>query len=104
MSLPAAEVVELADQVQQARGGGLEVGGQRGDLVAEAPQLGDAVQAGDGGGRMIQHGGSPLVCWGDSTPGFSRLLGASETRGADALNDFAWLSRDHGGQRPFTTR
>ena len=39
MSLPAAQIVELADQVQQARGGGLEVGGQRGDLVTEASQL-----------------------------------------------------------------
>ena len=37
--VPAAAGVELADQVEQARGGGVEVRGQLSNLVAEAIQL-----------------------------------------------------------------
>ena len=36
---PAAAGVELADQIQQPGGGGVQVGGELGDLVAEAAQL-----------------------------------------------------------------
>jgi len=38
-SVPAAARVELADEIQKARGSGIEVGGELGDLVAEAIQL-----------------------------------------------------------------
>src|SRR5439155_14318331 len=37
---PTAAGVELADEVEQARGGGFEVRGELGDLVAEAIELG----------------------------------------------------------------
>jgi len=37
--VPSPACVELADQGQEARGGGVEVGGQLGDLVAEPVQL-----------------------------------------------------------------
>jgi hypothetical protein len=42
--VPAPAGVELADQVQQARGGGLEVGRELSDLVAEAIEFRDAVR------------------------------------------------------------
>jgi len=38
-SVPAAARVELADEIQKARGSGIEVGGELGDLVAEAIHL-----------------------------------------------------------------
>ena len=41
-ALPAAAGVELAEQVQQPGGGGVEVGRELGDLVAETVQLCDA--------------------------------------------------------------
>jgi hypothetical protein len=37
--VPAAARVELADQGEQPRGGGVEMGRQLGDLVAEAIEL-----------------------------------------------------------------
>jgi len=37
--VPSPSRVELPDQIQEARGGGVEVRGQLGDLVAEAVQL-----------------------------------------------------------------
>ena len=37
--IPAVTGIELADQIQQSRNGGIEVGGQLSDLVAEAIQL-----------------------------------------------------------------
>ena len=50
---PAAAGVELADQVEQARGGGVEVRRQLGDLVTQSIQL--------GGGRTEFHERVPLV-------------------------------------------
>jgi len=41
--IPAAARVELTDELEQARGGGVEVGGQLGDLVAETIELSDRV-------------------------------------------------------------
>src|ERR671936_353045 len=38
---PAAARVELADQIQQPRGGGIEMRGELGDLVTETLQLDD---------------------------------------------------------------
>jgi len=37
---PALAGVELADEIEQARGGGVEVGGELGDLVAETVEVG----------------------------------------------------------------
>ena len=45
--IPAAALVELADEVEQSRRGGVEMGGQLGDLVAETLELG-----GGGNGRF----------------------------------------------------
>ena len=39
--VPAAARVELADQLEQSRGRGVEVGGQLGDLVTETIELSD---------------------------------------------------------------
>jgi hypothetical protein len=38
-AVPTAAGVELTDQGEEARGGGIEVGGQLGDLVAETVEL-----------------------------------------------------------------
>src|SRR5207249_11550445 len=47
--------VELADELEEAGGRGVEVGRQLGDLVTQAVE------------RARVHGESPF-CWGDSTP------------------------------------
>ena len=61
MFQPAAGV-ELANQVEEPRGGGVEVRGELGDLVAEAVQLGGRLGRGQHGGRMKRHGqSSPLL-------------------------------------------
>src|SRR5262249_50231691 len=49
---PAAARVELADEVEQPRGGGVEVRRQLGDLVTETLQL-DGVRIGRDGARAI---------------------------------------------------
>ncbi len=38
--VPAGAGVELADEIEQARGGGVEVGGELGDLIAQAVEVG----------------------------------------------------------------
>jgi hypothetical protein len=60
--------VEGADQLEQARGGGVEVGGQLGDLVAELVQLGGVMNS----KRAVLHGEPSFSC-GDSTPCFFEL-------------------------------
>jgi hypothetical protein len=50
-SVPAAAGVELADEAEQARGGGVEMRGQLGDLVAQPVQLLGALRG--------LHGASP---------------------------------------------
>jgi len=62
---PAAPGIEVTDQIQQARGGGVEVGGQLGDLVAEAAQLRGAASGGsdhglDAGAKIGVH--RQLLC------------------------------------------
>src|SRR5262245_57207288 len=49
---PAAARVELADEIEQPRGGGVEVGRELGDLVTETLQL-DGVRIGRDGARAI---------------------------------------------------
>ena len=89
--VPAAAGVELADEVEQARGGGVEVRRQLGDLVAEPVQLRDACWSGSRGrdGRVDLHGESPFY-WGDSTPGFRSRPGALRTRDAGTSDDFSF--------------
>src|SRR5205823_2337393 len=48
--IPAATRVELADQVEEPRGGGVEVRGQLGDLVAQSVQFPDWLTWGAKGG------------------------------------------------------
>src|SRR5204863_6876803 len=70
--VPAVTGIELTDEVEQARGRGVEVGRQLGDLVTQLIQ------------RERFHRESPF-CWGDSTPGFrSHLRG---TTGGDRDHD-----------------
>jgi len=59
-AVPAAAGVELADELQQAGGGGVQVGGQLGDLVTEALERGDGLRGGDDVGRAEIHGRVPL--------------------------------------------
>ena len=51
--VPAAAGVELPNEIEQARRGGIEMGGELGDLVAQALQLGDARVGGDHGGSVV---------------------------------------------------
>ena len=55
--VPATALVELADQIQQARGRCLEMRGELGDLVAEAIEC----RVVDGAGREGFHGRAPFV-------------------------------------------
>jgi len=96
--VPPPARVELADQAEQPRGGGVEVGGQLGDLIAEALQVPDPRGRGNqgrksgrglGGGRggIHRHRESPstLICCGDtncppdSTPRIRRLRSAARS-------------------------
>jgi hypothetical protein len=67
---PAFLNIELANQIQEAGGGGVEVGRQLGDLVAQPLERGDASVSGKHSRRVNLHGESPF-CWGNSTPWFS---------------------------------
>jgi hypothetical protein len=86
--VPAAADVELADEREQARGGGVEMRGQLRDLVAEAVQLRDARMGGNDGGAIVRHSESSF-CWSDSTPRFSSLPGATRIDEARAHHDRA---------------
>src|SRR5262249_56392150 len=71
---PAGARVELADQIEQARGGGGEMRRELGDLVTQTLQL-DGVRIGHDDARTIDvHRGSPCA---NSTPRFSRPRDAS---------------------------
>src|SRR6266404_5645452 len=74
-AVPALAGVELADEVEQACGRGVEVRGQLGDLVAQLIQ------------REHWHGESPF-CWGDSTPRFWSILGGAVSDEPDAIRNF----------------
>jgi hypothetical protein len=54
--VPAAAGVELADQGEQARGGGVQMRGELGDLVAEALQGRDARMRGNEHREIGRHG------------------------------------------------
>jgi len=63
---PAAAGVELADEIEQARGGGVEVGGELGDLVAEPLELHDVRRGRDDLAsaevhRRVLHGSAPTL-------------------------------------------
>jgi hypothetical protein len=76
--VPALAGVELADEVEEAGGGGVEVRRQLGDLVAQPVEFRGRLQGGWDVWRMDLHSGSPS-CWGDSTPRISSHLRASRT-------------------------
>ena len=67
--IPAAAGVELADEVEQAGGGGLEVRGELGDLVAQAVELRHGLRGRGDSRRMNLHERPPF---GEGTlhPGF----------------------------------
>ena len=80
---PAAAGVELADEVEQAGGGGVEVRGQLGDLVAQPVQLRD----GSGVVRMRGESLSMVSLPSDGAtlhPGFGALWSAQDGRFRDA--------------------
>jgi len=71
--VPAAARVELADQLEQTCGGGIEVGGQLGDLVAEAIELSDRFRGRDDVRRADFHRCSPLADGATVHPGFGPI-------------------------------
>src|SRR5439155_1677283 len=58
---PPAAGVELANQIEQAGGGGVEVGGELGDLVAESIQFLDRLGRGNDAERAGFHERVPLL-------------------------------------------
>ena len=54
--VPTAPGVEVPDQGEQPRGGGVQVRGQFGDLVAETVQRRGASRCGNHGGQIDRHG------------------------------------------------
>ena len=85
--VPAAAGVELADQIEQARGGGVEVRGQLGDLMAEPVQFRSRLCSGGNMECAIHE--CPLDPYGNSKPGFSALLCAPRTSDRPANHDFS---------------
>src|SRR2546425_570054 len=59
--VPASPCVEFTDQLEQARGGRVEVGGELGNLVAEPLQLRGAMVSSNHSWQMDQHG-EPSSC------------------------------------------
>ena len=86
---PAAAGIELADEVEEARGGGLEMRRQLGDLVAQPVQFRDGAEGHADGCRVDLHGEPPFY-WGDSTPGFRSRPGALRTGDAGTSDDFSF--------------
>src|SRR5205823_12570787 len=58
--MPAAASVELTDELQQPRAGGVEMSGELGDLVAEPVQLSNRFRRGPNGAlKVVLHRRSP---------------------------------------------
>src|SRR5262249_32821837 len=81
--VPTAAGIELADEIEEARGGGFEVHRQLGDLVTEVVELDDVRMV----GRTTDHGESPF-CLGDSTPDIWSHLHAPRTRDRHTMRIF----------------
>ena len=79
--VPAAAGVELADEVEQPRGGGVQVRRQLGNLVAEPVQI----------HHRVFHGASPLGYATSLTP---RISGSGDRPGA-AIRKSEMIRRDH---------
>jgi hypothetical protein len=58
--VPSRSRVELADQVQEVRGRGVEVSGELGDLVAECVEIGGFILGGSGVQRISLRVSSPM--------------------------------------------
>ena len=67
-SVPSRSLVELSDQSEKLRDSGVEVRGQRGNLVAKSIEVRGMILSGNGSRRIDLHGEFPPSCWGDSTP------------------------------------
>ena len=70
---PAAAGVEGADELEQAGGGGGQMRGERGDLVAQPIEVGKRLDGWVRAWRADQHGQGPPR-WSDSTCGFGKAL------------------------------
>src|SRR5256886_1516916 len=77
---PAVASVELPDQIQQPRAGGVEMSGELGDLVAQSLELRNRFRRGPNGALKvaIHRRVSSSLC-ADSTPRYSTAHGASRT-------------------------
>jgi hypothetical protein len=71
--VPAAAGVELADQLEQTRGGGVEVGGELGDLVAETIQFSDRFRGRDTCRFLASIDPVPLAGGATVHPGFGPI-------------------------------
>ena len=76
-SVPASAGIELADELEEAGGRGVEVGRQLGDLVTQAVE------------RARVHGESPFCCWGDCTPEFRSLRGGTPSGDRGPIDSFS---------------
>jgi hypothetical protein len=84
---PALPRIELADQVEQAGGGRVEVRGELSDLVTQPFQRRDVFGGGNDVLRLNLHGASPSRPH-DSSPGFRGRRGASRRDVVGADLDF----------------
>ena len=81
--VPSAAGVERADQLEQARGGGVEMRRQLGDLVAKSVEFGDAMRSGNGGRQVDLHVESLRLLRQLYTLGFELSRSAQDERRSD---------------------
>src|SRR5690349_2967675 len=69
--VPSAPRIEVADELEQPRRGGVQMGGQLGDLVTETIELGDRLGGGNEASRRTFHG---VALWRKRTPRYGTAL------------------------------
>jgi hypothetical protein len=86
--VPAAAGIELADEIEQPRGRGVEMRAELGDLVADSIELDDVRMSRDEAGTTEVHRRASSCC-ADSNPGFPRPLRGVRTRDRRAIPIFS---------------
>ena len=71
--VPAAARIELANEIEESRHGSVEMGGELGNLVADAIELDDVRMSRDEARTTEVHRRASSCC-ADFNPGFSRVL------------------------------